>query len=177
MADRYGLPVSTSSPVAAERYQDGMDRLLSYGLGAEQAFAAALAADEGFALAHAGAGLFSFFQGDGRAARAAIGRAQELAASATRRERQHVGALAAVTSGETARGLALIDEHLGDFPRDALLVNQASSTMVVCYLRLGRLDRARRLLRRRLERRATPRDLAWLAQADAAVGAAARPGA
>src|SRR4030095_9805531 len=57
LADRYGLPLSTASAVAAERYQDGMDRLLSYGFGADEAFAAALRADEGFALAHAGAAL------------------------------------------------------------------------------------------------------------------------
>ena len=31
--------------------------------------------------------------------------------------------------GETARGLALVDEHVKEFPRDALLVNQASSTI------------------------------------------------
>jgi hypothetical protein len=42
LADRYGLPLSTTSAVAAERYQDGMDRLLSYGVGADQAFAAAV---------------------------------------------------------------------------------------------------------------------------------------
>ena len=29
--DRYGLPLSTTSAVAAERYQEGMDRLLAYG--------------------------------------------------------------------------------------------------------------------------------------------------
>jgi len=32
LADRYGLPVTTSSAVAVERYQDGMDNLLAYGL-------------------------------------------------------------------------------------------------------------------------------------------------
>jgi tetratricopeptide (TPR) repeat protein len=32
-------------------------------------------------------------------------------------------------AGETARGLALVDEHLKEFPRDALLVNQAGSTI------------------------------------------------
>jgi hypothetical protein len=32
-------------------------------------------------------------------------------------------------AGNTARGLALIDEHVREFPRDALLVNQASSSI------------------------------------------------
>jgi hypothetical protein len=37
-------------------------------------------------------------------------------------------------------------------------------TMVVCLLRLGRLDQAQRLIRRRLGVRSSPRDLAWLDQ-------------
>jgi tetratricopeptide (TPR) repeat protein len=129
IADRYGLPVSTSSAVAAQRYQEGMDRQLSYGPGAEEGFAAAIAADQSFAMPHAGAALMALFRGDGPAARSAIGRARDLAAGATRRERQHVEALGTLVAGETARGLALVDEHVAEFPRDALLVNQASSTI------------------------------------------------
>jgi tetratricopeptide (TPR) repeat protein len=137
LTDRYGLTLSTSSAGAARNYQDGMDKLLSYGLGADQSFAAAGAADEGFALAHAGAALFSLFQGDGVAAKAAIERARGLTAGVTRRERQHVEALAAIAGGEAARGLALIEEHVKEFPRDALLVNQAGSTIGLG----GRADR------------------------------------
>ena len=44
-------------------------------------------------------------------------------------------------------------------------------TMVVCHLRLGRHDDAVRLLRRRLDRRSSPRDLVWLGQAQTALGA------
>ncbi|HEY7538872.1 MAG TPA: tetratricopeptide repeat protein [Methylomirabilota bacterium] len=137
LTDRYGLTLSTASADAARLYQDGMDQLLSYGLGADQSFAAAGAADEGFALAHAGAALFSLFQGDGVAAKAAIERACGLTAGVTRRERQHVEALAAIAGGEAARGLALIEEHVKEFPRDALLVNQAGSTIGLG----GRADR------------------------------------
>jgi tetratricopeptide (TPR) repeat protein len=129
LTDRYGLTLSTSSAGAARHYQDGMDRLLSYGMGADQSFASAVAADEGFALAHAGAALFSMFQGDGASAKAAIERAHGLSAGVTRRERQHVEALAAIAGGEAARGMALIEEHVKEFPRDALLVNQAGSTI------------------------------------------------
>src|SRR6267378_7024791 len=112
--DRYGLPLSTSSAVAA-----------------------AVAADGEFALAHAGAALFAMFQGDGAAAKAAVERARGLVAGATRRERQHVEALAAVAGGEAARGLGLIEEHVREFPRDALLVHQAGSTIGLG----GRADR------------------------------------
>src|SRR3989442_10723196 len=57
ISDRYGLDVTTSSPVAAARFQVGMDRLLSYGAGADESFAAAVLADERLAVAHAGMAL------------------------------------------------------------------------------------------------------------------------
>src|SRR3989442_4355737 len=137
ITDRYGLPLSTSSAIAAEHYQSGTDRLLSYGFGADQSFAAAVAADGEFALAPAGRALFALFQGDGAAAKAAIERARGPVAGATRRERQHVEALAAIADGEAARGLGLIEEHVREFPRDALLVHQAGSAIGLG----GRADR------------------------------------
>jgi tetratricopeptide (TPR) repeat protein len=137
IADRYDLPLSTASPRAAARYQDGMDRVLAFGVGAADCFREALSVDEGLGLAHAGAALVAFFLGDGAGARADIGRAVPLVARATRRERQHVEALAAIIAGDTSRGLALVDEHVAEFPRDALLVNQASSSIGFS----GRADR------------------------------------
>ena len=71
ITDRYGLPVTTSSTVAAERFQEGMDKLLSFGVGADECFAAALKADEGLAVAHSGAALLAVVQGDAATARAA----------------------------------------------------------------------------------------------------------
>ena len=59
ITDRYGLEVTTSSAVAAERFQEGMDRLLSYGADAEESFSAALEADPGLAVAHSGIALRS----------------------------------------------------------------------------------------------------------------------
>ncbi len=137
ITDRYGLPVTTAAPVAVERFQDGMDRLLSYGAGPEHSFDAALRIDDQLAVAHAGVALVALVQGDAPAARAAAGRARETVAGATRRERQHVEALSALVAGETARGLALVDEHVAEFPRDALLVNQAGSAIGFA----GRSDR------------------------------------
>jgi tetratricopeptide (TPR) repeat protein len=129
IADRYGLGLSTSSAAAGARFQEGMDRLLAYGAGADESFEAALVADERLAVAHAGVALLAAVQGDAAAARAAAGRARETVGGASRRERQHVEALSALIAGETARGLALVDEHVKEFPRDALLVNQASSAI------------------------------------------------
>lgn len=137
ITDRYGLELTTSSAVAAARFQDGMDRLLSYDAGADESFAAALEADPGLAVAHAGIAVLAVVQGDAAAARAAAGRAREAATSATRRERQHVEALSALVAGETGRGLALVDEHVAEFPRDAVLVNQAGNAIALA----GRIDR------------------------------------
>jgi tetratricopeptide (TPR) repeat protein len=135
--DRYGLTVSTSSPAAFDRFQDGMDRLLAYAPGAEECFASALQADPGLALAHVGRALLAAVQGDAATARAATGRARETVTGATPRERRHVEAVSAFIAGETARGLALVDEHVEEFPRDAMLVNQASSAIALT----GRSDR------------------------------------
>ncbi|HSE02962.1 MAG TPA: hypothetical protein VLK35_02315 [Methylomirabilota bacterium] len=135
--DRYGLTVTTASPSAFERFHDGVDRLLAYGPGAENSFAAALAADDHLALAHVGQALLAAVRGDGAGARAAAGRACETASGATRRERRHAEAVNAFVTGETARGLALVEEHVAEFPRDAMLVNQASSAIALA----GRSDR------------------------------------
>src|SRR5690242_17500738 len=50
--DRFGLPLTTESPQAAENYVRAVDLLLSANTGAEALFDAALAADPEFALAH-----------------------------------------------------------------------------------------------------------------------------
>ena len=137
LTDRYGLTVTTASPAALEHFQEGMDRLLAYGPGAEERFAAALEADSGLAVAHVGRALLAAVQGDAAAARVAAGHARETVGGATWRERQHVEAVSALVAGETARGLELVDEHVKDFPRDAILVNQASSSIALA----GRSDR------------------------------------
>jgi tetratricopeptide (TPR) repeat protein len=137
VTDCYGLSVSTSSPVAAARFQEGMDGLLSFSVGAAECFAAAVEADDGLALAHTGAALVAAALGDTVSARASAERARARVAGASRRERQHVEAVHAFISGETARAFALVDEHVAEFPRDALLVNQASSAIALA----GRSDR------------------------------------
>jgi len=127
--DRYGLEVTTTSPTAAARFQDGMDRLLAYRPGAAESFAAALQADERLAVAHAGTALVAAVVGDAAAARAGAARARETVEGASRRERQHVEAVSALIAGDATRGLALAEEHVKAFPRDALLVNLAGSTI------------------------------------------------
>lgn len=135
--DRYGLPLSTSSATAVERYMDGIDRLLSLNADAEVSLAQAVEADQCFALAHAA--LAFFWQGQGRTedAKAGAARTRSLAGGISRRERRHVEAIAAAVDGEAARALGLIREHLAEFPRDALMVQQATGLISAS----GRQDR------------------------------------
>ena len=124
-ADRYGLPLSTSSEAAACAYVAGVDCLLALTAGGEERLRAAIDADEGFALAHAALALLLQMQGKLQEAAAVAEHARGLVAGATARERRHVEAVAAVLGGEPLRAHALIREQLAEYPRDALLLRQA----------------------------------------------------
>jgi tetratricopeptide (TPR) repeat protein len=129
--DRYGLTVTTESPVAFERFQEGMDQLLAYGPAGDARLTEAVQVDPGLAVAHTALALLALVQGDAAGARAAMVRAGASVAGATRRERQHVEALNAFVAGESMRGFALVDEHVAEFPRDAVVVNQASTAIAL----------------------------------------------
>lgn len=119
--DRYGLPLTTGSATAADAFVDGVDRILALQAGAQQSLAAAAAADEGFAMAHAAMAFDHDLEGRPEEAQAAIARARAHLGGANRRERQHVEVLSAALHGE-GRALELVDEHLEEFPRDALVL-------------------------------------------------------
>jgi len=53
LTDRYGLPLSTTSSAARDAYVEGCEAKLTMYPGAIEAFDRAIAADPGFALAHA----------------------------------------------------------------------------------------------------------------------------
>jgi tetratricopeptide (TPR) repeat protein len=128
--DRYGLEISTTSDKAVERYADAIDLLLSMNAGAGPVLEQALALDDGLALAHATLALTLLGSGDRLAARAHIARAQSLSGGLTRRESQHVQVLAELVVGNGPRAIALIREHLFDFPRDMYLVFHALYLLV-----------------------------------------------
>jgi hypothetical protein len=161
--DRHGLPLSTAASTAAERYQEGMDRLLAYAPGAGESFAAALA--------HASCG-------DGAAVAALTDALRALAAAghptAGTVALPLVEGIAAFAAGDVAGALACFEPIEADIHRMGGSHAQwevIEETMVVCYLRLGRLEPAGRLLGRRLARRPSRRDQMWLEAATTA-----RPG-
>ena len=124
--DRYGLTMSTSSPAAAELYVEGVDLLLSQNFGPEEAFTKATEADEGFALAHAALSVMLMLRAKVAEAKASVGRASALAPGISRRERRHVEAISLYVNGKGPKSLALIREHLDEFPRDAMMMRLAS---------------------------------------------------
>ena len=121
--DAWGLPLTTSDEAAAA-YRDGVDRMLSYRLGVEQALGRAIELDPDFALAHSQLGLFHLFRGEGARAAELANKAHELADRATAREQRHAAILGATARGKASEAPALIDEHLRETPRDAPIVLQ-----------------------------------------------------
>lgn len=128
--DRYGLPLSTSSVQAAERYMEGTDLLLSWNYGAGRKIEQAIEADNDFALALGAQAVMQSLRGKSDEAKSSIFRAQSLAEHATRREQQHVQALALYVNDDGPGCYALIKEHLAEFPQDSFLLNEMGFTLL-----------------------------------------------
>ncbi|HEX6082604.1 MAG TPA: tetratricopeptide repeat protein [Methylomirabilota bacterium] len=123
--DRYGLSITTT-PKAAAAYVDAVDRLLAAREGALEGFDRALTFDPDFALAHVGRSRALLTAGRGAEGRAAAAAAVERAGGLDRRERRHVEALALAATGPGARALALVREHLVEFPLDVVALAAAN---------------------------------------------------
>ena len=117
--DRYGLPMTTSSTLAADRWVEGVDFLLSHEFGAEEKFKQAIEADEGFSLAYAALATLLMFQARVEEAKESVKIAQSLMAGISRREQQQVEAISLSINGQGPQSFALIHEHLNEYPRDA----------------------------------------------------------
>ncbi len=126
LADRYGLPISTSSETARDAYIIGCDGVLSAAHGDAVHLARALEADPGFALAHAALARARFLMADVPGARASAARARDLAAAATPREQGHVDALCLSIEGKPVEALAATRAHLALHPRDAMVASPAT---------------------------------------------------
>ncbi len=125
MQDRYGLPLTTSSTRAAERFIEGLDLLLEQNFGPEIQFTEAIEADPGFALAYSALAYMLHLRAHVTEARERVQQAQALASGLSRREQQQVEAIALFINGQGPRSYALIREHLADYPRDILMIRVA----------------------------------------------------
>ncbi|MGI9479630.1 MAG: tetratricopeptide repeat protein [Hyphomicrobiaceae bacterium] len=129
LTDRYDNQLSTTSGVARDAYIEGVDLVLSGNYGAEHAFQRAVDADEGFALGYAGLARAEQVMARGPAARAAMDKALELAATRdlTQRERGHIAAMDLLISGNGAAALEAMRTNALDHPRDVLVVQPCTS--------------------------------------------------
>lgn len=125
VADRYGLPLSTSA-AARDAYVAGVDCILTANVGAEEHLGRALAADPKFVLAQAALARALLLSAKVPLAREHAARARELARGATPREIGHVNALALAIDGNPAGALDATRTHLAEYPRDALVLSQAT---------------------------------------------------
>jgi hypothetical protein len=122
--DSRGLPVSTMSDLAAERYREGIDLLLSAWPGAGEVLDEAIAADPDFALAHAARARLHAIRTEAAKAKARIAAAEEIVArNGTERERSHVAVLRLAIDGQSAKALERALAHAETWPRDALILS------------------------------------------------------
>jgi tetratricopeptide (TPR) repeat protein len=127
LADRYDLPLSTTSTAARDAYVRGCDLALTLYPGAIEAFDRAIAADPGFALAHSGKAQTLMREGNVPAARSALAAAKNVAAGLLPREASHLAFLELVFAGRTDAAIAALHAHLATWPRDALVLSTAAN--------------------------------------------------
>jgi tetratricopeptide (TPR) repeat protein len=122
--DAYGLPVSSADPEALALYDRAVRALQAWQADALALFRAAVERDPALALAHAGAAVCLFLEERFPETKAATEAARAAVAGQTERERSHVAALTAWTSGQVAPAEALMREHLTRWPRDAMVLQR-----------------------------------------------------
>jgi tetratricopeptide (TPR) repeat protein len=128
LTDRYDLPLSTTSPLARDAYVEGCAAKLTMWPGALEAFDRAIAAEPGFALAHAARAHALLERGDAAASREAMAAAKRLTASLTEREASHVAFFDLLVAGDAEAALAALPAHLDAWPRDAMVLGTTAFT-------------------------------------------------
>ncbi|HJU19679.1 MAG TPA: tetratricopeptide repeat protein [Stellaceae bacterium] len=128
VTDRYGLLLSTHSSAARDAYGEGCEAKLTMYPGAIEAFDRAIAADPGFALAHAARAHALLERGDMAAARESMAAANALAAGLSAREQSHIAFFDLLASGEAEAALSALRAHLNEWPRDAQVLATAAFT-------------------------------------------------
>jgi len=125
LSDRFGLPLSTGSAAAAQDYVRALDLMLSANTGAEALLDRALAADPEFALSHIARARLLQVQSRVGEAREAAATARALCDRLTAREARHIETVALLIDGKGKEAMAMLEEHVAEFPRDALVLSLA----------------------------------------------------
>ena len=113
LQDRYGNSLTTSSTAACDAYVAGVDRLLGADAKIEDAFLGAIAADDGFALAHIALARALQLLGRGAELKAPLERALALAAATTEREQSHIAIFAKILPGSASTARITDIQKLG----------------------------------------------------------------
>ena len=127
VTDLYGLALTTASAAARDAYVEASGLALTFYPGALEAYERAIAADPGFAMAHAGQAQVLMRQGHAAAAREALAEARTLASNVSEREIGHIGFFEFVFAGRTDAAIAALRTHLAAWPRDALVIAAAAN--------------------------------------------------
>jgi tetratricopeptide (TPR) repeat protein len=96
--------------------------------GAIEAFDRAIAADPGFALAHAARAHALLERGDAAAARASMAAANSLAAGLSAREASHIAFFDWLVAGEAEAAISALHAHLNAWPLDAVVLATTAFT-------------------------------------------------
>jgi hypothetical protein len=96
--------------------------------GAIEAFDRAIAAEPGFALAHAARAHALLERGDAAAARESVAAANSFAAGLSAREASHIAFFGRLVAGDADAALAALAAHLNAWPRDALVLGTTAFT-------------------------------------------------
>lgn len=123
--DRFGLPLTAASDAAAGNYVRAADLMLSANIGAEALLDAALTSDPEFALAHIARARLLQVQARTPEAREAAAAARALRGRVTAREARHIETVALAIDGAGPQAMALLEEHIAEYPRDALVLSLA----------------------------------------------------
>src|ERR1700741_2787470 len=122
LKDRYGLPLFTASLAARDAYGEGCEAKLTMYPGAIAAFDRAIAADPGFALAHAAKAHALLERGDAAAARASTAAENSPPAGLSEREASHVAYFSLLVAGDAEAALSALPAHLEAWPRDIVVL-------------------------------------------------------
>ncbi|WP_299625288.1 tetratricopeptide repeat protein [uncultured Tateyamaria sp.] len=125
--DAYGNPVGTLSATARDAYDLGVHRFLGGEAGVADAFEAAIAADDGFALAHIGLARQMQLRSDPDKVRACLSRARALTSGLSDREQAHINACALLLEGKAAQARAAVYEHVKVWPKDVMIAQMCTS--------------------------------------------------
>src|SRR5947199_3661583 len=128
LTDLYELPLSTASSAARDAYVQGCEAKLTMYPGAIEGFDRAIAADPGFALAHAARAHVLLERGDAAAARASMAAANSLAAGLSAREASHIAFFDLLVAGNAEGALSALGPHLSAWPRDAVVLATTAFT-------------------------------------------------